>query len=63
MSSVDEFSIIDYVPDDLDEQTKILLRLTMESPLTANVSRCLIRMRLVVEPVRRKALGTFMRTS
>lgn len=31
--------VVDYIPHDLDEQTKVLLRITMESPLTANVSR------------------------
>ncbi|KAJ9111133.1 hypothetical protein QFC19_001332 [Naganishia cerealis] len=29
--------LIDYIPDELEEQTKVLLRLTMESPLTNNV--------------------------
>jgi hypothetical protein len=30
--------VVDYIPHDLEEQTKVLLRLTMESPLTSNVS-------------------------
>lgn len=31
--------MVDYIPGDLEEQTRALLRLTMESPLSANVSR------------------------
>lgn len=30
----------DWIQDDIDEQTKTLLRLTMESPLTAKVRAC-----------------------
>lgn len=56
--------IVDYIPHDLEEQTKVLLRLTMESPLTVNVSQLSdLGTGLDVDVIHRRVPDTYTRMS